>query len=193
MMALPPPQLISSPEWPPRRPLTFSRYSLGRLLRIGQKPCRKVISPLPALPTVSKSQSSESQLIRYLASASASGASFSAPVMPHSSSTVITARNGPWLSKCFMMYTIIAMPMPSSAPRLVPSACRRLPSRTSLISSVRGLKSTPSAATQTMSMCACSTVNGFSWQSSVASISAMILFTSSCTTRQPISENNLYR
>ena len=151
--------LMSSPECPPTSPLTVTekkyRLSLGSSVSNFSSP---MVSLPPAHPMQNSPSSSESRLMSVLAFSQPSFM-LVAPYRPVSSSTVNRHSSSLFLTVSdFSMANAIAMPMPSSAPRVVPSAVSHSPSIFVFIGSFSQSWLTPSSFSQTMSMCACSAI-----------------------------------
>ena len=111
-----------------------------------------MVSMPPAQPMKISPSSSESRLMRYLP-VSISSPSSKAPVRPVSSSTVKSASTGPCCTAgSIMTASAAAMPMPQSAPSVVPSALTHPPSMCVRIGSLSKSNSTSEFFSQTMSM-----------------------------------------
>jgi hypothetical protein len=127
---------MSVPEWPPRPPLTdtdrvvdpAAQRSRGRSTRID-------VSVLLAEPTVSLPSSSLSRFSSVVPLTSEGSSPLApSPGPPTSSFTVISNSRRPCGSDASSASAIIAaIPMPSSAPSVVPAAVSQSPSRSSWI------------------------------------------------------------
>ncbi len=153
-IALPLCSCISTPECPPFNPCTLifnpTRSSFASVYCRGSS---IVELPPPALPIVITPKSSLSKFSIILPLRK-SGSIAKAPVNPVSSSTVKRASIGP----CFSFLSssidsIIAMPIPLSAPNVVPSALTLLPSTLTFMGSFEKSCSTSAFFSQTISMC----------------------------------------
>ena len=109
----------------------------------------------PAQPMNNSPSSSESRFRRYLP-VSIPSPSPKAPVSPVSSSTVKSASSGPCCAAgSSSTANAAAMPMPQSAPSVVPSAFTHPPSMRVRMASRSKSNTTSERFSQTMSMCDC--------------------------------------
>mmetsp|Transcript_49587 Transcript_49587/g.124685 ORF Transcript_49587/g.124685 Transcript_49587/m.124685 type:complete len:226 (+) Transcript_49587:642-1319(+) len=155
LMALPRPRWMSTPVWPPCRPLTLrSRQerapsAASAALVTGR---RMWVSNPPAQPTQTAYSSSLSRLMSRLALRKGALPRRSAPPMVVSSSTVKRHSSGPcFASGSRSSASIAAQPMPSSAPSVVPVAFNHSPSIRQLIGSLSKSKTVSLFAEHTMS------------------------------------------
>ena len=154
LLAFPRFLLMSSPECPPRRPLTSSLTAnepAGRAS--GVKFNVPTVSIPPAHPINNSPSSSESRLSNVFP-LKKPGCKANAPERPVSSSTVNRHSMGPCDTSVAVRTAICAaMPMPSSEPSVVPSALTHPSSTKGLMASVSKLCSVSPFFSQTISTC----------------------------------------
>ncbi len=130
----------------------MSMFSMSLLMGCVFKGSFIFESPPPAHPTVTTPKSSLSML-SIIFPVSISDSNANAPVSPVSSSTV----NKPSICPCFNVLSssiarVVATPIPSSAPSVVPSAVRMSPLSLNLIGSLVKSWSTSLFFSQTISI-----------------------------------------
>ena len=146
------PSAICTPEWPPSPPPARTESETASAEDAARGASTRIhVSVLPAQPTVRTPSSSLSRLIS-VPPVSRDPSSAFAPSSPTSSATVIKSSSGPCgIDSSSTSVIIAAIAIPSSAPRVVPSAVSQSPSRTNTIRPSAGSFGLEGSRSQTMS------------------------------------------